>query len=213
MLSLLLEVVRDMASDSGYAEKLDALDLIINALKDHEKRLDELSHHLESICQGLSIKETEAREKEESRIEPPQARKAPFVVCNKWNEFMHLSKGAKIVTYEIEGTSFYVYSMVDENVFRYSEDLPDKRLKVLEEESCFSIDKTSLSKIDLLQILIQGKLECGLHLIVKSLSTTPSGKHILLELSYDFDPDEVKDFLARELGISKSNVVEGKITC
>jgi len=36
---------------SGFNEKIDAFDLIINALKDHEKRLDEISHRLESLVE------------------------------------------------------------------------------------------------------------------------------------------------------------------
>lgn len=201
-----------MEFNTGFSEKLDTLDLMINVLKDHEKRLDELSHRLENICRGLSAEEIEVEKKEETRTEPPRVRKGPLVICNKWNEFKDVCRGTKIVAFEIEGKFFHTYSMVNDDVFRYSEDLPDKKLKVVEEESYFSIDKASLSNIDLLQFLIQGKLKCGLSLLIKSSRTALSGKQFLFELSYNFDPDEVKDFLSRELSTSKSNVVEGKIT-
>ncbi len=204
-----------MSSDSGFSEKMDAIDLIVTALKDHEKRLDTLSRRLESICKSLSIYEVyekiEVEKKEEKRAEPSPARKGPSVICNNWNEFRAVSRGAKTVAFEIERNLFHVYSMVNEDVFRYSEDLPVEKLRVVEEESSFSIDKAYLINIDLLEFLIQGKLKCGLSLSIKSLRTALSDKQYLFELSYDFDPNEVKVFLSRELSTSKSNIVEGKI--
>ena len=53
----------------SYTEKMDVLDLIIEALKEHEKALDEISHRLES-CFGegmggklLGLKEINEQEK------------------------------------------------------------------------------------------------------------------------------------------------------
>lgn len=201
-------------SNSGFHEKMDAFDLIITALKDHEKRLDAISNRLKSMINEVKteIDKIGVVKKEERRIEPPAVKKAPLVICNKWNEFKDRCKGAKIVTFEVEKNFFHVYSMVSGDVFRYSEGLPNKRLKVVEEQSCFSIDKASLNNIDLLQFLIEGRLKCGLSLSIKSSRTVLSEKQFLFELSYDFNPDEVKEFFSGELSVSKGDVVEGKIT-
>lgn len=55
--------------DVSYTKKMDVLDLIIEALKEHEKALDEISHRLES-CLGegmggrlLALKEISEQEK------------------------------------------------------------------------------------------------------------------------------------------------------
>jgi len=55
--------------DVSYTEKMDVLDLIIEALKEHEKVLDEISHRLES-CLGeemggklLALKEISEQDK------------------------------------------------------------------------------------------------------------------------------------------------------
>lgn len=198
--------------ESGFNEKMDTLDLIINALKDHEKRLDDISQRLEDLVKGLSIDAHEAGKKEEQKIEPLRAKKGPLVICSRWEEFKNVCKDAKIVAFEVEENLFYAYSMVGGDVFRYSEELPNKKLKVMEDQSSFSIDKTSLNNIELLQFLITRRLRCGLSLSIKVSRTALSEKQFLFELSYDFDRDEVKEFLSRELNVPKSSIVEGKIT-
>lgn len=198
--------------EPGFNEKIDTLDLIINALKDHEKRLDAISERLENLVKGQS---TEARETEravEQKIDHPTAKKVPLIVCSKWDEFKKVSKDAKIVAYEVEDSFFYAYSMVGEEVFRYSEDLPNRKLKVVEDQSAFRIDKTSLGNIELLQFLITRRLRCGLSLSMKISRTALSEKQFLFELNYDFDDDLVREFLSGELNVSQSSIVEGKIT-
>lgn len=198
--------------ESGFSEKMDALDLILNALKDHEKRLDDISHRIESLFSQLSINEPKAIKKEEQRIEPPRVKKEPFAICNKWSEFKDICNGAKMVAFQIENNFFHVYSMINEKVFRYSEDLPNKKLKVIEEKTGFAIDKDYLNNIDMLQFLINGRLKCGLNILIKSTRTGLLDRQFLFELTYDFDPAEVKGFLSRELSISRKDIVEGKIT-
>ena len=40
-----------------YASKMDALDLILHTLKEHEKTLDQLSSRLESMLEGKTPKD------------------------------------------------------------------------------------------------------------------------------------------------------------
>ena len=42
--------------DERYSEKMNALDLVINALKDHEEHLDELLCKLEAITKPATLK-------------------------------------------------------------------------------------------------------------------------------------------------------------
>ena len=57
-----------MESDSGYREKMDALDLIMNALKDHEKRLDEISYRLEQAFKEVKMGKSSPIEVEQLRV-------------------------------------------------------------------------------------------------------------------------------------------------
>jgi len=202
-----------LESDSGYREKMDALDLIMNALKDHEKQLDEISHRLEQTIkkkktgEPSNIKVVEETQKNEAS---PRKR-SPLVIFSKWSEFKGTCQDSKMVAFEIEGNSFHVYALVDENVFTYQETLPRTALKVVEEQASFTIDKDALSHIDSLQFLIEGRLKCGLTLAIKSSRTLLTEREYLFELHYEFKPGEVKTFLSRELGVAKNKVVEGKI--
>jgi hypothetical protein len=117
-----------------------------------------------------------------------------------------------MVAFEIEGNRFHIYALVDENVFRYQETLPHTALKVVEEQASFTIDKKTLSHIDFLQFLIEGRLKCGLSLSIKSSRTVLKETEYLFELNYNLVPEEVKTFLSRELGVRKDKIVEGKIT-
>jgi hypothetical protein len=203
-----------MESDSGYHEKMDALDLIMNALKDHEKQLDEISHRLEQAFKEVTTRKPSTIEvaPEAQRREAPPRKRTPQVIFNKWNEFKDTSQDATMVAFEVEGNLFQVYAMVDDGVFTYEETLLHTTFKVVEEPSRFTIDKDFINNIDAIQFLLEGKLKCGLILSIKSSKIPLTEREYLFELRYDFKSDKVKEFLSRELEVSKDNIVEGKIT-
>ena len=185
-------------------DKFSAFDLIMTALKAHEKQIDYLLHEfdvvLEEFKTGYTGKKGVAK-KEKGRD--------PLVILKRWNEFKETSRDAEMIAYEIEGNRFHVYSMVSGRVFAYVEDLPDK-VRVVEDEDGFTIDKDSVKDVDALRFLIDGRLKCGLGLSVKSSRTQLTEKEHLFELSYELS--EVKEFLSKELSVSKRKVVEGKLT-
>jgi len=155
---------------------------------------------LEEFKTGYTGKK-EVAKKEKSRN--------PLVILKKWNEFKETSRNAEMIAYEIEGNRFHVYSMASGRVFAYVENLPDK-VRVAEDEDGFTIDKDSVKDVDALRFLIDGRLKCGLSLSVKSSRTQLMEKEHLFELSYMLS--EVKEFLSKELSVSKHKVVEGKLT-
>lgn len=185
-------------------DKFSAFDLIMTALKAHEKQIDYLLHEfdvvLEEFKTGYTGKKGVAK-KEKGRD--------PLVILKRWNEFKETSRDAEMIAYEIEGNRFHVYSMASGRVFAYVEDLPDK-VRVAEDEDGFTIDKDSVKDVDALRFLIDGRLKCGLGLSVKSSRTQLTEKEHLFELSYELS--EVKEFLSKELSVSKRKVVEGKLT-
>jgi hypothetical protein len=203
-----------MESDSGYREKMDALDLIMNALKDHEKRLDEISHRLEQAFEEVKTGEPSRVKgaREVQRIEAPPRMRSPQVLFSKWSEFKGTCKDGTMVAFEVDENRFHVSVLVDEGVFTYEETLPNTTFKVVEEQSSFSIDRDALNHIDSFQFLIEGKLKCGLTLSIKSSRTVLKETEYLFELNYNLEPDEAKTFLSRELGVLKAKIVEGKIT-
>ncbi len=202
-----------MESNSRHPEKMDALDLIINALKEHEKQLDEISRRLAEAFKKVKSGErrTVRDAKEVPRIEGPPRTRTPHIVLSKWSDFKRTCHKAPAVAFEVDGTQFHVSAMADDGVFLYEETLPDTTFTVVEEPSRFSIPKDTLTHIDALAFLIEGKLKCGLTLTINSSRTPSTKREHLFELRYDFKPDDVKAFLARELGITPKQIVEGKI--
>ncbi|MDQ1279176.1 MAG: hypothetical protein QG670_436 [Thermoproteota archaeon] len=198
--------------EPGFNEKMDTIDLIINALKDHEKRLDAISERLEDIIKASSTESHAAMEKEEQKAEYSELRKKPQVVCEKWDEFKSVSTGASVIAFGIENSFFYTYSLVGDYAFKYIEILPNRTLRIKESQSSFTIDKTSLSNIELLEFLVTNKLNCGLSLSIEIKKVILSQKEYILELNYNFNPDDIKEFLSSELNVLKSSIIEGKIT-
>ncbi|MCW4040917.1 MAG: hypothetical protein NWE83_09245 [Candidatus Bathyarchaeota archaeon] len=201
----------------GFPEKMDALDLIINALKDHEKRLDEISHQLQNVLQD-AVPHTPELEEAPSHVSTQKTRSLqtrttlPRIQCSDWREFLTQFKHQKatLVTYHIDEHSFTVNSMTDDFVLMYTEPLPQKRLQVTEDATRFSFNKETLDTLDLLEIIINRRLKCGLALAITSQTVVENGQQYVV-LTFTISPTAVKNFLNKQLGIPKKNIVAGNI--
>ncbi len=201
----------------GFPEKMDALDLIINALKDHEKRLDEISHQLQNVLQD-AVPRTPELEEASSHVSTQKTRSLqtrttlPRIQCSDWHEFLTQFKHQKatLVTYHIDENSFTVSSMTDDFVLMYTEPLPQKRLQVTEDTTRFSFDKETLDTLDLLEVIINRRLKCGLALAITSQTVFENGQQYVI-LTFTISPTAVKNFLKKQLGIPKKNIVAGNI--
>lgn len=200
-----------------FPEKMDALDLIINALKDHEKRLDEISHQLQNVLQD-AVPRTPELEEAPPRVSTQKTRSLqtrtmlPRIQCSDWHEFLAQFKHQKatLVTYHIDENSFTVSSMTDDFVLMYTESLPQKRLQVAEDATRFSFDKETLDTLDLLEVIINRQLKCGLALAITSQTVFENGQQYVI-LTFTIAPTAVKNFLNKQLGIPKKNIVAGNI--
>ena len=201
----------------GFPEKMDALDLIINALKDHEKRLDEISHQLQNVLQD-AVPRTPELEEASSHVSTQKTRSLqtrttlPRIQCSDWHEFLTQFKHQKatLVTYHIDENSFTVSSMTDDFVLMYTEPLPQKRLQIAEDATRVSFNKETLDTLDLLEIIINRRLKCGLALAITSQTVFENGQQYVI-LTFTISPTAVKNFLKKQLGIPKKNIVAGNI--
>ncbi len=201
----------------GFPEKMDALDLIINALKDHEKRLDEISHQLHNVLQEATIdlpkvEEALPPEPKQKRPVPHTQVRLPRIQCTDWLEFVTQFKSQKatLVTYQVDETAFSVSTMTNDFILTYTESLPQKRLQVTEDTTSYSFNKSTLDSLDLLEVIINRRLKCGLALSISSHTTIESGQpHFVL--TFTIPSTVVKNFLKTELGIPPKNIVAGDI--
>jgi hypothetical protein len=199
-----------------FPEKMDALDLIINALKDHEKRLDEISHQLHNVLQearpDTAVLEEASPREPKQKTRPLQTRMRARIQCTDWPEFITQFKNQKagLVTYQVDENTFTISSLTDDFLLMYTEPLPQKRLQVTEDATRFSFDKSSLHNLDLLEVIINRRLKCGLALSIKAQTRVEDDQSDFV-LTFTIAPTAVKNFLTKELGIPKKNIVAGNI--
>jgi hypothetical protein len=189
-----------MNGSSGPRDKLDTIDLIITALKEHEKLLDALYGKLEVVVDKLSVKEPE-------RI----SEAFPLVSCDKWSDFKCGCEGANAVAFKVRNNTLTFYAKSNGEVFRYSEKIPRRSFKVVDEGKRFLVEKIYVEDFETLPSL-NGTLRCGLRLPVKASKTALNEGEFLLKMDYTLDSSAVKEFLSRELSVSESKIVEGRIT-
>jgi len=145
-----------MAKKPNKDEALEALDFIINVLKEHEKDLDRLINQLGTITETLGETGEVATkiEKVEERLstiqteisslikfissprEAPMYLRGPPVIvrCKQWEDFKVLAAGAETVSYLFKETekSFQADALKDGRVLTYSGEFPQnaKLLKI-----------------------------------------------------------------------------------
>lgn len=145
-----------MAGKPSKNDALEALDFIINVLKEHEKDLDRLINQLGIITENLGEtgELTGKIEKIENRITslqgeitnlmknltspsdtPSYKQKTPVTVeCKKWEDFKTMAIGAETVSYRLkeEKRSFQADAIANGRVISYTGEFPqyDSLLKL-----------------------------------------------------------------------------------
>ena len=199
-----------MNSGSEYGDKWDTIDLIITALKEHEKRLDSVYNKFETLVDKFSAKEP-TREPAAVRRRKRVSESLIFISCEKWQDFKSKCKGASVITFEIYDNTFSVCVRLKRDIFRYSEKIPRNTYKLVNEKKQYLVDKFYIEDLEN-QMFFNGTLKCGLKLSTKTTKTALNDREFQITLDYDLDSDAAKEFLSKELSVSKENIVEGRIT-
>lgn len=221
-----------MCPSSEFQERIDTLDLIIKVLKEHEKILDRLAERLGSIVDDLKARGAEGEKIRESisligekisslndalaRYRPidfkiPKPARFALVKCKEWADFKDKSRGARRVAFEIEEKTFSVNALSGEEVFKYSEALPEHEFHVKEEEKRYVIERMFVDSIDHVPLILERRLRCGLEVSTRSSRLDLSEVERVFRLTYYVDSDRAKHWLSKELEVSEENIVEGEI--
>jgi hypothetical protein len=137
-----------MAKKPNKDEALEALDFIVNVLKEHEKDLDKLIHQLGIITESLGEtgEITTKIEKVEERLSTIQTEITslikylstpketlaypmgpPVIVrCKQWQDFKTLAVGAETVSYQFQetGKTFQADALKEGRVLTYTGEFP-----------------------------------------------------------------------------------------
>jgi len=204
-----------MSFDRSFEEKIDVIDLIINVLKDHESKLDELVSRLEGVpskaerADDSEPAEDEAREPE---AEPPrQAGPAVTVVLKRWEDFRQKCESSRLVAFDAEEGAFEVSALSGGVVYVYREEIPVMGITYREDDEGTQVDGIDISKPGLMPAALRERLDCGLEFTRRDLETEMDDGRTLHKIIFEVDPVVARSWIAYQLGVDDTDVVQGKL--
>ena len=193
----------------SFDEKIDVIDLIINVLREHEKKLDELVSRLEEA--GVAGAPKEEGEGEKPRARAPSQRVAASAELRRWTEFTERCSGARLVAFEVDGGRFKVSALAGGLVYLYAEAIPSMEIRYRVEEGKAHIESIDVGSIEQLPFALKGRLDCGLELERRTIDVSlPDGGKVQ-RVVYYADPGVTRSWLAYQLGIEEDSVVQGEL--
>jgi hypothetical protein len=199
-----------MGFESDFDEKIDVIDLIINVLKDHEKKMDELVSRLEraeSIDTAILKPLDEGFKEERLHTGKPVA----SLVLKKWTEFREQARSSEFVAYDSHKGCFKVSALSRRAVLTYTERIPFMEIKYTSSEGKAHIDSLDINSAELLPIALKCKLNCGLELKKNTYEISMPDGGFVQHVSFYIDPDVAKQWLAYQLEVDVNQVVEGTL--
>jgi len=183
-------------------DRVDMLDLLINLLKEHEQKMDELTYRLETLLDERTPP-TEPPRRTPGRISGVVAR------VSSWREFKRQCTGAHSVAVEINERTFKVTALTRNILFAYEEEIP-----VLEITQRYGGRETTYAVTDASLTLksLMGTLDCGLELDRRVIdSTLPDGGAVQRVVHY-VDPGTARSWLADQLVVEESSIILGALS-
>ena len=189
-----------MSSDRD--DRVDMLDLLINLLKEHEKKMDELAYRLETTLDERRT-QTEAPRRTPDRISGVIAR------VSSWREFKRQCTGALSAAVEIDERIFKATALARNILFAYEEEIPVLEVTQRDggRETTYAVTDASLTLKSLM-----GTLDCGLELDRRVIdSALPDGGRVQRVIYY-VDPGAAKSWLADQLALEESSIILGALS-
>jgi hypothetical protein len=199
-----------MGFESDFDEKIDVIDLIINVLKDHEKKLDELVSRLENT----DSVETPRRE---PLIRAPEmevmsgGKPVASVVLKRWTEFHSKAKSSELVAFDSDEGCFTVSALTGRVIYTYIERIPSMEIEYSGDKGKSRIDGINISSAKLIPAAFKGKLDCGLELKMNKYDVSRPDGGLMHKINYFIDPEIAKQWLAYQLEVDDDRVVQGEL--
>lgn len=207
-----------MGFESGFDEKIDVIDLIINVLKDHEKKLDELVTRIEK-SQIINKTSPETLEEPTPKIERasslPVEKTSPGVPIkvelSEWNEFRTRCESARLVAFEVADGRFQVTALTDSFLYSYNEKIPSMEIRYKTVDEKAQIKSIDLNRAELVSEAFNGILKCGLKMEKTEHSfKEPIGESIL-NVNYHVDTSTAREWIAYQLAVDDEKILHGSI--
>ncbi len=198
-----------MGFESGFDEKIDVIDLIINVLKEHEKKLDELVSRLEEAqAMGAPIRTPKERERRE---EVPPSSAVVSAALNRWSEFTEKCASAELVAFDADGGHFRVSAVSGGVLYTYEEEIPDMEIRYRKTDGKAHIESIDISSVELVPEAILGRLECGIKLEKNDVEVGLLDGESVNKISFSINPEVAKSWIAYQLGVDEDTIVRGEL--
>lgn len=204
-----------MGIERSFDDKIDVMDLIINVLKDHESKLDELVSRLENLPPPRAGRAGEAEAEDEPLTPvggpPRQAGPVVTVVLKRWADFRSKCASSRLVAFDTEESVFEVSSLAGGVVYVYREEIPSMGITYRGDEDGARVEGIDISKPGLIHAALREKLDCGLEFTRRDLETNMDDGRTLHKIIFEIDPIVARSWIAYQLGVDDSDVVQGRL--
>jgi hypothetical protein len=204
-----------MGIDRTFEDKIDVMDLIINVLKDHESKLDELVSRLEILPPPRAGRADESKAEDESLISEvgPSRQEGSVVtaVLKRWTDFRSKCASSQLVAFDTEGSIFEVSALAGRAIYVYREEIPSMGITYREDEGGAQVEGIDISKPGLMPAALRERLDCGLEFTRRDLETKMDDGKTLHKIIFEIDPMIARSWIAYQLGVDDSDVVQGKL--
>lgn len=183
---------------------IDAIDMIINLLKEHEKTLDGLLYRIEEALSSVVQKP--------SPPPGPAPRAAGFsVVLKDWADFRKRCADAGLIGFVVGGESFKVSAIADGVLYVYEEGIPSLDILYETEDDGLRIEGFEAEAVGLMLKVLRRRLDCGLEFSIRDVEMERAeGKSTHRILCY-VEVGAARAWLASEIGISRASILEGEL--
>ena len=189
-----------MSSDRD--DRVDMLDLLINLLKEHEQKMDELTYRLETLLDERGAA-TEPPRRPQRGISGVVAR------VSSWREFKRQCTGALSVAVEIDEHKFKVTALSRGIVFSYEEEVPGLEVSRNKEgrDTTLTVSEASPTLKSLM-----GSLDCGMELDRRVIDSTLPDGGTAQRLVYYVDLGAARSWIADQLSVEEPSVIIGTLS-
>lgn len=207
-----------MGYESGFDEKIDVIDLIINVLKDHEKKLDELITRIEK---AQIINRTPTDTVEETTPQVERASSLPVekassgvpvkVELSEWNEFRTRCESARLVAFEVADGRFQITALTDSILYRYTEKIPSMEIRYKTVDEKAQIESIDINRAELVSEAFNGILKCGLKMEKTEHSFKEPGGESVLNVNFHVDTSTARGWIAYQLAVDDEKIHHGSM--
>lgn len=183
---------------------IDAIDLIINLLKEHEKTLDGMIYRIEEALSSVAL---------EPFTPPKPAPRAigVSVVVKKWADFRNQCANASLVSFSVGERSFEVNAIATGVLYIYEEEIPSLDILYDRVDDGLKIEGIEAEAVALIPKALRRRLDCGLEISIRDVEIERvEGKFARRIVCY-VESDAARAWLAGEIGVARSSIVEGEL--